>query len=440
MNLHSKMGSEVLSDTRVGNDVYNGAHHDVDTIVDTFVDTRRQSLAICAPLSIEDYGLQASEFASPPKWHLAHTTWFFETFLLKPYVPGYEPLQPLYEVLFNSYYNGIGQQYPRGQRGLLSRPSLAEILEYREHVDRAMLALLTQSTDSQRECDIVARTVLGIEHERQHQELLFTDLKYSLAQNPLYPVYVDGEMPAGSVTAPLAWTSFDGGLVETGHSGDTFCFDHELPRHPLHLQPYSIASRLVTNGEYQQFIDDGGYARPELWLADGWATLEEARWRAPLYWVDRDGQQLEYTLMGLQARHAANPVCHVSGYEADAYARWADARLPREGEWEHAVAGMHAAASSGANAGFFHPQPAQGHGVSQLYGECWQWTQSAYGPYPGYSASADAIGEYNGKFMSNQWVLRGGSCVTPPSQARPTYRNFFYPKDRWQFSGIRLAR
>lgn len=411
----------------------------IDATAVAFGDTRRQSVDICRPLEIEDYGLQAAVFASPPKWHLAHTTWFFETFVLKPFASGYAPIEPLYEMLFNSYYNGIGEQHPRHQRGLLSRPTLDEVLGYREHVDTAMADLLERVGHAEREA-IRARSVLGIEHERQHQELFFTDLKYSLSANPLYPVYLPMELPAQEDTAPLQWLGCEGGLVEIGHGGSGFCFDNEVPRHRCFVEPFEIASRLVTNAEYQAFVDDGGYERPELWLADGWTAVQSEGWGAPLHWVERDGQALEFTLHGLQPRQASRPVCHVSGYEADAFARWASARLPTEQEWEVAAADQPGGAA-GMDDGVYHPQaaPARG-GMTQLYGDCWQWTQSAYSPYPGYRASPGAIGEYNGKFMSNQWVLRGGSCVTKSSQARATYRNFFYPQDRWQFSGIRLAR
>ncbi len=397
-------------------------------------------MAFCEPLTIEDYGLQAEAFVSPPKWHLAHTTWFFETFILKPMLPDYVSPEPLYEVLFNSYYNGIGRQFPRPQRGLLSRPTVAEVLDYRATVDAAMLQLLAQVDHTDRE-EIVERVILGVEHERQHQELFFTDLKYSLGINPLLPTYVVrecGDQPDDA--AAMAWYQYQGGLVENGFDGDGFCFDNELPRHKCFVEPFELASRLVTNAEYLAFIQDDGYRRPELWLADGWDTLQLQERQSPLYWLERDGQAMEYTLHGLQPRLPQNPVCHISGYEADAYARWAGARLPTEQEWELAAAGE-PPPRRGVDDGVYHPRPAAGAGgPQQLYGDCWQWTQSAYSPYPGYRPSPGAIGEYNGKFMSNQWVLRGGSCVTNAAQVRPSYRNFFYPRDRWQFSGIRLAR
>jgi ergothioneine biosynthesis protein EgtB len=408
-------------------------------ILAQFRETRAQSVAFCAPLSIEDHGLQAAPFTSPPKWHLAHTTWFFETFLLKPFHGSYSSPEPLYEVLFNSYYNGIGEQYPRPQRGLLSRPTVAEVHAYRRAVDDAMEQLLETAGHTARK-EILYRTVLGIEHERQHQELFFTDLKYSLAVNPLLPVYVARAADAPREAPPLAWQACEGGLVETGFQGEGFCFDNELPRHRTFVQPFELASRLVTNAEFAAFVDDGGYRRPELWLADGWDAVRAQGWRGPHYWLERDGEPLEYTLHGLRPRQSAAPVCHVSGYEADAYARWAGARLPTEQEWE-LVAAHAAPPRGGVDTGCYHPRPAaDGSGMQQLYGDCWQWTQSAYGPYPGYRASPGAIGEYNGKFMSSQWVLRGGSCVSKAAHLRPSYRNFFYPPDRWQFSGIRLAR
>lgn len=416
----------------------------VEVLRDKFIRTRKQFLQICEPLEPEDYVLQGAEFASPPKWHLAHTTWFFETFLLKPFLPDYKTPEPLYEVLFNSYYNGIGEQHPRGQRGVLSRPLLNEVIAYRCHVDRAMLRLLETVESGERSAAILARTELGIEHERQHQELFFTDFKYSLGLNPLFPTYRSWDFLQSEVPEALQWIPFKGGLTEIGYAGEGFCFDHEQPRHHVYLESFELSNRLVTNGEYQAFIDDGGYSRPELWLADGWSTVEREQWSSPLHWLDREGESLEFTLHGLRQRSPASPVCHVSGYEADAYARWAGHRLPTEQEWEYAAVqqgiGPTDSASDDLDSKRCHPKRASGTELQQLYGECWQWTQSAYSPYPGFSASKGAIGEYNGKFMSNQWVLRGGSCVTPLSQARPTYRNFFYPQDRWQFSGIRLAR
>jgi ergothioneine biosynthesis protein EgtB len=342
-------------------------------------------------------------------------------------------------VLFNSYYNGIGKQFARARRGLLSRPLVSEVLAYREHVDKAMTQLLSDSSHPQY-TTVVERCVLGLEHEMQHQELFFTDLKYSLGENPLAPAYLTADQPVVTTgEVPLRWIEGSSGIIEIGHSSDSFCFDNELPRHKTYLQPFEMANRLVTNGEYQQFIDDGGYRRPELWLADGWSDLQLNQKQQPHYWLDRDGEALEFTLHGMRRRDPRQPVCHINGYEADAYARWAGARLPTEMEWESLAAGL-PITGGGVDDGIFHPQAANGSGLLQLYGACWQWTQSAYSPYPGFSSAEGAIGEYNGKFMSNQWVLRGGSCVTRQQHLRHTYRNFFYPQDCWQFSGIRLAR
>ncbi|MEM6775648.1 MAG: ergothioneine biosynthesis protein EgtB [Pseudomonadota bacterium] len=409
-----------------------------ESLVETFSATRNRSLADCSSLELEDYALQAAVFASPPKWHLAHTTWFYETFILKPYVSKYETAHPQYEVLFNSYYNGIGEQHPRDQRGLLTRPLLKDVLAYRERIDEEMRTLLLAD-----DCAEAAkeRAVLGIEHERQHQELLFTDIKFSLAANPLYPAFLASHDATQEPVScgERAWDDFEGGLWEMGAAGGEFAFDNELPRHRVYLEDFEIARHLVSNAEYQAFIDDGGYDRAELWLADGWAQVCSEGWRTPLHWVERDGEALEFTLHGLRPRDAQQPVCHVSGYEADAYARWAGARLPTEAEWEHAAKHFNAPSVGREHLSTLQPK-APLNGDRQYFGACWQWMQSAYGPYPGYRPSAGAIGEYNGKFMSNQWVLRGGSCVTWSSQARSSYRNFFYPQDRWQFSGIRLAR
>ncbi|GMG86754.1 ergothioneine biosynthesis protein EgtB [Biformimicrobium ophioploci] len=411
----------------------------IEALLAQYRQTRALSLSCCEPLALEDYGLQAEAFTSPPKWHLAHTTWFFETFLLKPFSPGYVSPEPAYEVLFNSYYNGVGEQFPRPQRGLLSRPTVEEVGDYRRQVDTAMEGLLADDTHPERD-EILERVKLGIEHERQHQELFFTDLKYSLAVNPLLPAYIRGEMGVAGIAGAPCWLGYEGGLSGIGYRGEGFCFDNELPRHRSWLEPFELSGRLVTNGEYAQFIEDGGYRRPELWLADGWATVQASGWTAPQYWLERDGVALEYTLYGAVARRDDLPVCHVSGYEADAFARWAGARLPTEQEWELA-ASKAAPPSDGVGTGHYHPGVAGQCGeLQQLYDACWQWTRSAYSPYPGYTASAGAIGEYNGKFMSNQWVLRGGSCVSTAGHLRPSYRNFFYPQDRWQFSGIRLAR
>ncbi len=410
------------------------------TLSERYRHTRQQSLAACEPLVTDDFGLQAEAFTSPPKWHIAHTSWFFDTFLLQQFLSGYRPLEEAYAVLFNSYYNGVGEQFPRPRRGLLSRPTVAEVLAYRRYVDSHMENLLAQRQHPHRH-EIERRCRLGIEHEQQHQELFFTDLKYSLFCNPLLPAYAPACERSPGTAGSTVWQAFSGGLAEIGYDGADFAFDNEAPRHRVYIAPYELADRLVSNAEYRQFIDDGGYRRAELWLADGWTALQESNWQCPHYWFQRQGQWQEYTLHGARGLDPAEPVCHVSAYEADAYARWAGCRLPTEAEWEHAAADQPVPARGVAEGCYHHPCATDASsGLKQLYGECWQWTSSAYAPYPGFTAAAGAIGEYNGKFMCNQLVLRGGSCVTAGGHVRPSYRNFFYPGDRWQFSGIRLAR
>ena len=397
---------------------------------------RRQSVALCAPLEIEDYGVQPMADASPPKWHLAHTSWFFETFILRDFVTGYRVFHPRFEYLFNSYYNGVGMPFPRPRRGHLSRPTVAEVMAYRDHVDGHMEKLLKGAEQA----DVRERTVLGLHHEQQHQELLLTDLKYNFGHNPLYPAYGGHVRDAQKPAPPLAFTDFDGGVVPIGHdTARGFAFDNELPRHDVLLQPFSLADRLVTNDEYLEFIADKGYERADLWLSEGWSIVQEESWRAPLYWVQQDGAWFEYRLDGLEPLQGNLPVVHVSAHEAFAYAAWRGARLPTEFEWECAV--QHAADDgSFAEDGAYHPQPACGSGLRQMFGDAWEWTSSSYGPYPGYAPLPGTLGEYNGKFMSSQLVLRGGSTATPRSHIRGSYRNFFYPPDRWQFSGIRLAK
>ncbi|MCI0778969.1 MAG: ergothioneine biosynthesis protein EgtB [Chloroflexi bacterium] len=414
---------------------------DVPQLVTAYTATRQATEQLCAPLVTEDYVIQATPDVSPTKWHLAHVTWFFETFLLKPYLPGYEPIDPQYEYLFNSYYNAIGPQYDRPSRGLLSRPTVAEVYAYRAHVDRAILALLEGASEAQM-AEVGPAVTLGINHEQQHQELLLTDIKYNLSINPLRPAYHGVELPRRRST-PLAWHDVDGGIVEVGHDGSGFSFDNESPRHEALLQPYRIASRQVTCGEYAAFIEDGGYTRPDLWLSSGWGTVQAEGWEAPLYWERIDGEWWLFTLSGMQRLDEHAPVCHLSYVEADAYARWAGKRLPTEQEWEHAAAGAPVRGNL-AETGLFQPVAPDENGagdgaLGQLYGDAWEWTQSAYLPYPGFAPPAGALGEYNGKFMVGQMVLRGGSCVTPESHIRATYRNFFHPADRWQFQGLRLA-
>jgi len=395
---------------------------------------RQRSLHLAEPLSAEDCGAQSMPDASPVKWHLAHTTWFFETFILEQREPGFRPHDPAFRVLFNSYYNGVGAKHPRPQRGLLTRPALADVLAYRAAVDARMLRLLAADPD---DAALAALVELGLQHEQQHQELILTDVKHLLSRNPLYPAYVDAPLPASGPVEPLAWIDCDGGLAEIGHTGAGFAFDNESPRHRQFLEPFALASRLVTNGEYLEFIEAGGYRDPALWLSEGWDLVANGTLAAPLYWVDGpvDGSGWhEFTLHGLQPLDPARPVTHVSMYEADAYARWRGARLPTEGEWEFA------ARDAALTCGDLHPRAAGSTGLAQMFGECWQWTASSYAPYPGFAPAAGALGEYNGKFMVNQYVLRGASCATPHGHARLTYRNFFPAGARWQFSGIRLAR
>jgi len=396
---------------------------------------------LTAPLSAEDCAIQSMPDASPAKWHLAHTSWFFETFILAPHLPGYRLFHPSFRVLFNSYYNGIGDKHPRPRRGLLSRPSLKEVHAYRAHIDAAMAELMGRGMLPS---TISALIELGLNHEQQHQELILTDVLHLLSCNPLKPAY---EPSIGAADAPIAdappltWIEFGEGIVDIGHEGSQFAFDNESPRHRQYLNGFSLASREVTNGEYLAFIDDAGYRRPELWLSEGWDWLAANSIDAPLYW-QRDGRGwLEFGLHGLRAVDASAPVCHVSLFEADAYARWAGARLPSEGEWEVAASGRPVEGNF-VESGSLEPRAANAATVtpSQLFGDVWEWTRSAYAPYPGYRPATGALGEYNGKFMCNQYVLRGGSCVSPASHLRATYRNFFPAAARWQFTGIRLAR
>ena len=408
------------------------------SLAEYYHQVRQLSEQLCHPLETEDYGVQTMSDVSPPKWHLAHTTWFFETFLLMPHQRGYQPFHPKFSYLFNSYYEGVGERHPRPQRGLLSRPTVAEVYHYRNYVDQAMQTLLREQAGNS---DLEALLLLGFHHEQQHQELLMTDLKHILAMNPLRPAYRSNLPP--SPLEPLAsqerWLDYPGGLYTLGHAGEGFAFDNESPRHPTYLQDYWLAARLVTNGDYLEFIDAGGYCKPEYWLAEGWITLQQTQWQAPLYWEKIDGEWWVMTLAGMRPVNPHEPVCHVSGFEADAFARWAGKRLPTEVEWEVAATQVPLQGNF-LESDNLHPIPALGMTrPDQIFGDVWEWTQSAYLPYPGFRPAAGAIGEYNGKFMCNQMVLRGGSCVTPPDHIRPTYRNFFPPNARWQFTGIRLA-
>ena len=407
-------------------------------MAERYLAVRQRTEALCEPLQAEDYVIQAMPSASPAKWHLAHTSWFFETFLLEPFLPAYRRFHPDYRYLFNSYYEQLGEMHPRAQRGLLSRPTVAEVYRYRAWIDEQMLALLETADEQQGE--LGRRVGIGLQHEQQHQELLLTDLQYNLSVNPLRPAYrTDLPLPPERAAVAAGWVAFPGGIGELGHAGEGFAWDNEQPRHRVLLQPFRLATRAVSAGEYLEFMDDGGYSRPELWLSDGWACLREAGWQAPLYWERRDDGWWRFSLAGMQRVNPAQPVCHVSYYEADAYARWAGRRLPSEAEWEHAAGGVPLRGNL-ADSGYLQPLPAAaGNGLQQLYGDLWEWTASPYSAYPGYRAPQGALGEYNGKFMANQMVLRGGSCATPAGHIRASYRNFFYPHERWQFQGLRLA-
>ena len=395
---------------------------------------REATLRLAAPLSAEDCAIQSMPDASPVKWHLAHTTWFFETFVLAPHAPGYRLFNPAYGYLFNSYYNAIGERHPRPERGMLSRPALSEVLAYRRHVDEAMLAAN----------DLPAHLIeLGLHHEQQHQELILTDLKHLLSRNPLKPAY-QKQWPLTPIR-PRArgWIAMTGGLHEIGHAGARFAFDNEAPRHRVWLEDFQIASHPVTHGDFLDFIEDGGYRRPELWLSAGWDMVRARGWQAPEYWTRRDDGWRTFTLHGEAPVDRNTPICHISFYEAEAFARWAGARLPTEAEWEIATRNTPLDGNF-MESGALHPlalrdDPAPGT-LAQAFGDVWEWTRSDYGPYPGYKPVEGAVGEYNGKFMSGQYVLRGGSCATPARHIRATYRNFFPPEARWQFSGLRLAK
>jgi ergothioneine biosynthesis protein EgtB len=417
-----------------------------------FHEVRNFTSALCRDLAPEDCVVQSMPDVSPTKWHLAHTTWFFETFVLKKWLTGYRSEIPEYAYLFNSYYNAAGDMHRRDLRGLISRPTVAEARRYRELIDDKIDNLLS-AVDERLFGEMEPIITLGIHHEQQHQELLLTDIKHVFAQNPLYPVFRVARAsslrsdPSGKLEAcpTLKFVDFDETTIEIGHDGNGFAYDNEGPRHRALIPAFSLANRLVTNGEYREFIEAGGYTRPELWLSLGWMTVNEQRWQAPLYWIKRDDEWWNFTLSGLRSVDLAEPVTHVSYFEADAYANWKSARLPTEFEWERAAADLPIEGNF-VETETFHPVAvesavsAEDRKLHQIFGDVWEWTRSSYSPYPGYRAEPGALGEYNGKFMCNQYVLRGGSCATSRSHIRKTYRNFFQPEKRWQFTGIRLAR
>ncbi len=416
-----------------------------EPLVEYYNRVRQDSLNICEPLEVEDYNIQTMPDVSPPKWHLAHTSWFFETFLLKPYFTNYPIFNSKFEYLFNSYYEQVGAFHPRAKRGMLSRPTLDTILEYRIHVDNYMNKLIGTQTVKNKQ-SIIDKIILGLNHEQQHQELLYTDILHIFSSNPLQPQYrhlSSSKLSDTSKIADIKWISFDESLTEYGFSEYGFHYDNEKPQHQFFTSKFKIASRLVTNAEYLEFISDGGYQSSQHWLSDAWKKLKIESWQQPLYWKLQDVQWFEMTLSGLQALDMSAPVSHVSYYEADAYAKWCNKRLPTEYEWERAASTV----SINGNLhdkGNYKPVAAKNtvgiqQALQQMYGDVWEWTKSPYVAYPGFKVENGAIGEYNGKFMSNQMVLKGGSCVTPVEHIRRSYRNFFYPYDRWQFSGIRLA-
>ena len=406
----------------------------MSNLAEAFSEVRSKTLSLCQTLEPEDFVVQSMPDVSPAKWHLAHTTWFFEQFLLLPWLDGYRVFDDSYHYLFNSYYYSAGSMHPRPKRGLLSRPLVSEIIQYREHVDAAMAELLNSRGEMP---EVAERLILGLNHEQQHQELLLTDIKHVFSCNPALPAVNPGLADPPRHAAPsISFTNHAGGVFEIGARPGGFCFDNETPRHKILGRPFSLASRLVTNGEYLDFMRDGGYGRHALWLSDGWATVNKHGWNRPLYWSE--DHESEFTLGGARPLDLNAPVTHVSYYEADAFARWADCRLPTEGEWE-LIAVEDPVEGNMVNANYWQPVATAGSN-RQFFGDAWEWTSSPYGPYPGFRPLAGSLGEYNGKFMCNQMTVRGASCVTADDHARPSYRSFFYPDARWQFLGIRLAK
>ena len=411
-----------------------------ENIQNTYDKVRAFTHQLVDPLETEDFVIQPMENASPTKWHLAHTSWFFETFLLEKYQPDFESLHPQYAYFFNSYYLQTGVPFSRADRGLLSRPTVTEVFEYREYVNEQVYDFIKSCDDEIWE-EASKVMEIGINHEQQHQELILTDIKYLLAQNPLLPVYKERSFEHKAKHDEINWVKFEEGLVEIGSKGNEFTYDNEHPRHRTFVQGFELANRLVTNKEYLEFMDDDGYTRSELWLDEGWSKVNSEEWKAPLYWFKRDDRWFNFTLSGSREVGLNEPVTHISYYEADAFARWKGCRLPTEQEWEHAC-GKCEITGNFVDQDNFHPLPLKSNGntLNQMYGDVWEWTQSSYSAYPGYKPLPGALGEYNGKFMANQYVLRGGSCATSQSHIRKTYRNFFHADARWQFSGIRLAK
>lgn len=424
-----------VSSVSAGKRIYT----DRQLLIEKYKSVRNFFKVLCDPLETEDYVIQSMPDVSPTRWHLAHTSWFFEAFVLQKAIKHYKSLHPQYNFLFNSYYVQIGERFTRAKRGLLSRPTVQEVYEYRDYVDDKVIEFISNSTEDQfSEYGPVIE--IGINHEQQHQELMLTDIKHVFSMNPLHPVYSDNYTPIVDGIPQMSFRKFDEGLYEIGHPGDDFGYDNEFPRHKVYLESFALADRLITNREFMDFMDEGGYKKSELWLSDGFSRAEQNNWQAPMYWEKREGEWWNFRLNGFHKVDLNEPVCHISYYEADAFARWAGYRLPTEEEWETAAGNIPLSGNFVENDNF-HPIPLlESTRLNQMYGDVWEWTMSPYVPYPGYKTLPGALGEYNGKFMSNQMVLRGGSCATSLSHIRKYYRNFFYPESRWQFMGLRVAK
>ena len=424
------------------NEAYSTDILDNKILFERYKKTRDFTEFLCKPLVTEDYIIQSMQDVSPTKWHLAHTSWFFETFVLKPALKNYKPLNPIYAYLFNSYYVLAGERFTRAKRGLLSRPTVTEVYEYRKYVDEHIIIFIEKANED--ELKKFAPVIeIGINHEQQHQELMLTDIKHVFSINPIHPVYSGKETTPIENIPPTKWIEFEEGIYNMGHNGKGFSYDNETPQHKEFINSFKLSSRLVTNREYLAFMEAKGYETPELWLSDGWAVVENEKWNSPMYWTKMDGEWWNYKLSGFHKVDLNEPVCHVSLYEADAFARWSGVRLPTEGEWESAADELKYTGNFVEN-GFYHPvsinNSENNSPLKQMFGDVWEWTRSSYSPYPGYKTLPGALGEYNGKFMSGQMVLRGGSCATSITHIRKTYRNFFPPNARWQFMGIRLAK